>query len=371
MLCKLQAQQYENPYAVFGYDKVKVLDMPYYEKYYTVDCVDSLGRKYTIELHPNFNTYIIYNSIGEKMSCDNIPYDKVARFISTDPLEGSFPYYSPYQYAGDKPIRCTDLDGLEEFSRVEYYFNGTLFYQKTILTPPNSQATDPNTGQKITTGIYTQNVMLNQANFQQQFLSNKISPETFSNIPSNQISQNPQSFLSANQMADLRGGTVSSVFTHFAFRTNINFAPDDASTQQVQTTYNINAQTRSQIDAIVIQLIDRPNSIVTITGNADANTSNYQGYLQNPLNPYNPNTTAQGGPLPIPLDANGNPDLNVPLTWDRSFAMAQFIQQSVNQLSGGQVNVNMNNFNIQAAGSTNATGNNTNDRNVNLAIRIR
>lgn len=43
-------------------------------------------------------------------------YDpRLARFKSVDPLTQSYPWYTPYQFAGNKPILCIDLDGLEEF----------------------------------------------------------------------------------------------------------------------------------------------------------------------------------------------------------------------------------------------------------------
>ena len=38
----------------------------------------------------------------------------VARFLSVDPLTASYPWYTPYQFAGNKPIMAIDLDGLEE-----------------------------------------------------------------------------------------------------------------------------------------------------------------------------------------------------------------------------------------------------------------
>ena len=38
----------------------------------------------------------------------------IARFLSVDPLSGSYPWYTPYQFAGNKPIECIDVDGLEE-----------------------------------------------------------------------------------------------------------------------------------------------------------------------------------------------------------------------------------------------------------------
>ncbi|GEQ85381.1 hypothetical protein ULMS_08890 [Patiriisocius marinistellae] len=44
-------------------------------------------------------------------------YDpRVSRFLSIDPLAKTFPWYTPYQYAGNKPIFAIDLDGLEEVS---------------------------------------------------------------------------------------------------------------------------------------------------------------------------------------------------------------------------------------------------------------
>ena len=38
----------------------------------------------------------------------------LGRFLSVDPLINSYPFYTPYQFAGNKPINSIDLDGLEE-----------------------------------------------------------------------------------------------------------------------------------------------------------------------------------------------------------------------------------------------------------------
>ena len=38
----------------------------------------------------------------------------IARFISVDPLQFEYPIYTPFQYAGNKPISYIDLDGAEE-----------------------------------------------------------------------------------------------------------------------------------------------------------------------------------------------------------------------------------------------------------------
>jgi RHS repeat-associated protein len=38
----------------------------------------------------------------------------LGRFLSVDPLSSKFAYFTPYQYAGNKPIQCIDLDGAED-----------------------------------------------------------------------------------------------------------------------------------------------------------------------------------------------------------------------------------------------------------------
>jgi RHS repeat-associated protein len=42
----------------------------------------------------------------------------IGKFLSVDPLSSSYPWYTPYQFAGNKPIVAIDLDGLEEFEVV-------------------------------------------------------------------------------------------------------------------------------------------------------------------------------------------------------------------------------------------------------------
>ena len=43
-------------------------------------------------------------------------YDpRIARFLSIDPLANRYPWYTPYQFAGDNSIRYIDIDGLEQY----------------------------------------------------------------------------------------------------------------------------------------------------------------------------------------------------------------------------------------------------------------
>jgi RHS repeat-associated protein len=49
-------------------------------------------------------------------------YDpRLMRFLSVDPLANSYPWYTPYQFAGNDVIRCIDLDGAEPTMRTENY----------------------------------------------------------------------------------------------------------------------------------------------------------------------------------------------------------------------------------------------------------
>jgi RHS repeat-associated protein len=58
-------------------------------------------------------------------------YDpRLGRFLSVDPLTPFYPWYTPYQFAGNKPIWCIDLDGLEEKSATTSIF-------KTVFGSPS------------------------------------------------------------------------------------------------------------------------------------------------------------------------------------------------------------------------------------------
>jgi RHS repeat-associated protein len=47
----------------------------------------------------------------------------LGKFLSVDPIAKNFPWYSPYQFAGNKPIYAIDLDGLEEKVRIYLVHN--------------------------------------------------------------------------------------------------------------------------------------------------------------------------------------------------------------------------------------------------------
>lgn len=46
----------------------------------------------------------------------------IAKFLSVDPLTKSYPWYTPYQFAGNTPIQAIDLDGLEKVTVTKYAY---------------------------------------------------------------------------------------------------------------------------------------------------------------------------------------------------------------------------------------------------------
>ncbi|MBK9732878.1 MAG: RHS repeat-associated core domain-containing protein [Chitinophagaceae bacterium] len=65
------------------------------------------------------------NGSGDSYDYGYRIYDpRIARFLSVDPLSKGYPFYSPYQFAGNTPIAAVDVDGLEPTTIIDK--NGNL-----------------------------------------------------------------------------------------------------------------------------------------------------------------------------------------------------------------------------------------------------
>ncbi len=64
----------------------------------------------------------------------------LGRFLSVDPLVNSYPWYTPFQFAGNSPVSNIDIDGLEEM-----HFN--LTYNKARR--PNLTLVVKNNGEEV------------------------------------------------------------------------------------------------------------------------------------------------------------------------------------------------------------------------------
>jgi RHS repeat-associated protein len=77
------------------------------------------GRKYLMEnaYRHGFNGKENDNEVkgeGNQQDYGMRIYDpRLGRFLSVDPLTKDYPWYTPYQFAGNTPIVAIDLDGLE------------------------------------------------------------------------------------------------------------------------------------------------------------------------------------------------------------------------------------------------------------------
>jgi len=111
----LQAQG-ENPYAEFGYEG-KVLKTPQERQQYmlTIPNPDSSSDIALVGIAPNEGKYYLFDKDNELLDEDTLMNEELGKFLSVDPLTKGYPWYTPYQFAGNKPIWAIDLDGLEEF----------------------------------------------------------------------------------------------------------------------------------------------------------------------------------------------------------------------------------------------------------------
>ena len=110
----LQAQD-DNPYARFGH-KGKVLKTPQERQQFMLKIPnpDATSEIALVGIAPNEGKYYLFDAANEVIQEDTLMGDELSRFLSVDPLTRSYPWYTPYQFAGNKPIMAVDLDGLEE-----------------------------------------------------------------------------------------------------------------------------------------------------------------------------------------------------------------------------------------------------------------
>ncbi len=95
--------------------------------YYTADVItatdyypfglDMPGRKFGAAGRYGFNGKERDKDMNSLTAYDygfRIYNPAIGKFLSVDPLTNSYPWYSPYHFAGNNPIHNIDLDGLEE-----------------------------------------------------------------------------------------------------------------------------------------------------------------------------------------------------------------------------------------------------------------
>lgn len=73
------------------------------------------NKSYTFGFNGKMNDNEVKGGLGNQQDYGMRIYDpRIGKFLSVDPLTNSYPWYTPYQFAGNKPIMAVDLDGAEE-----------------------------------------------------------------------------------------------------------------------------------------------------------------------------------------------------------------------------------------------------------------
>ncbi|GAB7088929.1 SpvB/TcaC N-terminal domain-containing protein [Marinifilum fragile] len=109
----------------------------------------------------------------------------VCRFVSVDPLQFEYPHYTPFQYAGNKPISYIDLDGLEE-AKLEYNSSEIKQFRDSLRT----ERTRDSTLQKIIKR-HSVNIGINKTkDFVQSQLDKKAAKKLQDNIKTGKLVNN-------------------------------------------------------------------------------------------------------------------------------------------------------------------------------------
>lgn len=107
----------QNPYEGLGKDaekmgKVLTLSNGLYDEIFDNDSLAQIGSAIYNTISKKVIGFVEYDTLYSEATLEP---EVVSRFLSPDPLARQFPFYSPYQFAGNTPIAAIDLDGLESF----------------------------------------------------------------------------------------------------------------------------------------------------------------------------------------------------------------------------------------------------------------
>lgn len=208
-------------------------------------------------------------------------YDKrIARFKSVDPLTASYPWYTPYQFAGNTPIVAIDRDGLEEYIIHDKYLkmsNGTPFLH--LVTFKYNRLSERSVKENGS-ALFVDRMNEVKADFDPDYLRNETIRDVKNSIKDKPNEELRNAFILAEAEAKRRGmnpqngGSGKSRILISEVRLNYgNDGGQDVS--EVATQFNsIDRVSKNNLDKMVAILIDDKNSTMTINGMASPKASN-------------------------------------------------------------------------------------------------
>ncbi|HET9057249.1 MAG TPA: RHS repeat-associated core domain-containing protein [Chitinophagaceae bacterium] len=187
-------------------------------------------------------------------------YDpRLGRFLSVDPLTKTYPWYTPYQFAGNKPIWAIDLDGLEENTLSTYvYKNPPLSIKPTFQGVINITDARTQTAHKTFSGNFSQ-LRKSDATGLSTSLVNQL---TGSNVGNGSSSLDITITGTRSQVFKTWKGTDIKYFTQYSYSFTSNNVTE-AGTFELQTG-QIQASARAW-DPLTFLLLNKVVSSVVIT----------------------------------------------------------------------------------------------------------
>lgn len=206
----------------------------------------------------------------------------LGKFLSVDPLMKSYPWYTPYQFAGNKPIIAIDIDGLEEYLTQNFTLKnskGVPFLYKTYWRNIVSTArTDsrPNFVILIGQANYSP-VAVADAQFQFYLASDIFLVRNFSNLIQEYTSRVVLATIRMEEVkAPSRNGHKQGLVNSFQ-APKVLLDNDEGNTEvELKAKFeSVNALDR--IDNLASILINDPGAKVTIIGSASKTPTNIDG----------------------------------------------------------------------------------------------
>lgn len=112
-----------------------------YEEYYPFGVSSYRARRSAAEVQSKRYGYVgkeLDNNTGLHEYGARYYASWLNRFVSVDGLKDEYPFYTPFQYAGNKPVIAIDIDGLEEWVVISYFKDGR-FTGTTIIRNNKTQ----------------------------------------------------------------------------------------------------------------------------------------------------------------------------------------------------------------------------------------
>jgi len=242
------------------------LDNIIIEEVTEVECSDAEIQAFNMQ-----NGKYRYGFNGKEIDPESGKYDygfrmysaELARFLSVDPLTQSYPWYTPYQFAGNKPIMAIDLDGLEEFIIHDKWiktYKGESFLYKVHFDylNPNQRGIKNNGTYYLAKPDEPEGIEYST----KYFTNNNVKTGIVDNDLNNPYSRAKKNYIS-------NGGKSGDDYLEIGF--DAQFATDKGTTLK---EVEVEVTKSKSFDQMVAILVYDPNSQVEITGYASPKATN-------------------------------------------------------------------------------------------------